>query len=485
MVGKLKKKNRSRKTGFHRVTALILLSIPFTLSLFGCIVTENRQELPIQLPESFSIQGETPLVAKWWLDFNDDNLTRLITVALTDNLDLLSSRDRILEAAALARQSGAVLKPELDVTGNTTTSRNYQTDSSTDSFSLGLAAAYEIDLWGRLRATRDAELAKLKATEADYATAALSLAAEVAISWFELVENRLQIALLKQQQETNAKVLEVITTQLRAGKTGIADVLQQRQLVESNQGSLAQLQATGQRLEHQLLMLLGQPLSSTIPTTNQLPVLPKLPKSGIPLHILTRRPDVTNSYLKLKAADFQVAAAVGERFPRFSISASLTTSGDRVKDLFNDWFTNLGANLLGPLLDGGLRLAEVDRRKAIAGQHYYQYGQTLLNALVEVENSLVREKELQLVVTSLNTQLQLAAETIEHVGTRYRQGAENYQRVLQVLLSHQSLQRQILSNRKQRINNRVALYRALSGPLPPETIQATRTNNSSSKKLPQ
>lgn len=464
-------KKRSNRINFRLTAALIVVITAVTLPLSGCITAKPRTSLPIQPPESFSLRGQAPPDQKWWLDFGDDSLSELIQTALTDNFDLLRTRDRILEVEAQAKQAGAFLRPSADVSGNATTSRDYQTNSTTNNFFLGLAASYEVDLWGRLRATRNATLAELGAAEADYATAALTLAAEVAVSWFELVENRQQIELLKKQQETNSKVLEVITAQFRTGKAGVADVLQQRQLVESNRGILAELRAAGRLLKHQLLVLLAQPPASTLPATEQLPSLPQLPDSGIPLELLGRRPDVNSSYLKLQAADSRVASAIADRFPQLGISAGLSTSGDRTKDLFSDWFTNLGANLFGPLIDGGIRKAEVDRRKAIARQRYYGYGQTLLNALVEVEDSLVREKELQSVLKSLRTQLQLAAETIDHVGTRYRQGAEDYQRVLLALLSHQNLQRDILNNHKRLVNNRVALYRALSGGITTDSSQ--------------
>lgn len=398
----------------------------------------------------------------------------LVQTALTDNFTLLAARDRIFESKALARQAGAPLSPTLDGSAEVNTARNYQTDRTTDNFSLRLAASYEIDLWGRLRSTEDAALAELAATTADYDIAALTLAAEVTLTWFELVENSLQRTLLKKQQQTNRKVLEVITAQFRSGKSAIADVLQQRQLVEANNGALAELRSAGRILEHRLSILLARPPNSSLPEINSLPDLPELPDSGVPIELLLRRPDINKSFQQLQAADFRVATAVADRYPKLSITAGLTTSGNRAGDLFNNWFSNLGANLFGPLIDGGRRKAEIDRIRSKARQQYYNYGQDVVEALAEVEDGLTRERELQIVLTSLETQLKLAAETIDHVGTRYRQGAEDYQRVLLALLSHQNLQREILRSRKQIINNRVSIYRAISGQL--DTTDAEAAN---------
>jgi NodT family efflux transporter outer membrane factor (OMF) lipoprotein len=444
--------------------SLILTALPLVLG--GCFAPEKRAELPFDLPQEFSDLGEIEPQQKWWLDFNDPNLNELIAEALGNNFNLLAARDRIAEVRAIARKAGASLVPSIDGTGSASTLRNYQTDQSTDNFSLGLAASYEIDLWGRLRNTQDAALIELQASQEDYQTAAISLAAEVAITWFGLIETQLQMKLSLQQQQTNNKVLEVVTTQFRYGKVGIADVLQQRQLVESSNGDLAALTSAQRLLEHQLTILLAIPVNSALPRLTTLPEMTALPESGVPIDLLFIRPDVKSSYFRLQAADYRSAAAVADKYPILSISADVSTSGDRTEDLFNNWFTNLGANLFGPIIDGGSRAADVQRTEAVSRQRYYDYGQTILEAVAEVEDALVRETQQRLVLQSLEIQLKLAAETIVHVGNRYRQGVEDYQRVLIALLSHQGLQRDILTNRLQLINSRIRLYRALSGPLP-------------------
>ncbi len=441
----------------------------------------KRPVSPIDPPASFSMPGEVAPQVQWWLDFQDDDLTLLIDQAIGDNFSLQAAREKINEAQAIARQAGAALVPGLDGQGTAASTRDYTTDSSRDTFSLGLAASYEIDLWGRVRNQRDAAALDAKATEGDYHTAVISLTAQVALTWYQLVETDLQVELLQEQQETNAKILQLISAQFRAGKVGIADVLQQRQLVESSIGDLAGLRAERDILSNQLAILLGvAPTSTTKARHVELPTLPPLPKTGIPFDLLSQRPDIESSLLRLQAADNRVAAAMADRLPRLSISADLSTSGEKSGDLFNNWFSTLGANLFSPLFDGGRRKAEVARNESIAEQLFYRYGQTLLEAIGEVEESLVREKKQQVVLGSLETQLQYAADTIDNITIRYRQGAENYQRVLLALLSHQSLQRSILTSRRQLIAFRISLYRALSGRLPladSATVTATTTKS--------
>ncbi len=462
----LEKVGKNRYMSLSHLAAKGIVFLLFSL-LCGCMPVATRSVAPVDLPTKFSTQGNVPVQARWWLDLQDSALTLLIDQAITDNFTLRIAKERIVEAEAVARQVGASLFPALDGQGTTSSTRNYQTNTSNKNFLLGLKASYEIDLWGRLRAQTDAAILDARTTEADYHTAVISIAAEVASTWYQLVETGLQVKLLTQQKETNAKVLELISAQFRSGKVGIADVLQQRQLVESNVATIAGLLANERVLENQLAILIGvSPGMAALPQQVQLPTLPPLPDTGIPLDLLTKRPDIESSFLSLQAADNRVAAAIANQLPKLSISADVSTSGERTGDLFNNWFSTLAANLLGPIFDGGQRKEEVLKNESISRQRFYNHGQTILEAIGEVENSLVREKEQQVILASQETQLQYATESMQHIGNRYRQGAESYLRVLQALVSQQGLQQNILTSKRQLINYRIALYRALSVRIP-------------------
>jgi NodT family efflux transporter outer membrane factor (OMF) lipoprotein len=478
----MSKKVCSRRDNSFSLGPIIGLIVLSLTVLCSCIPITKRSVAPMELPAHFSMPGEVPLQTRWWLDLEDKSLTLLVNQAIADNFSLRIAKERIIEAEAVARQVGASLVPALDGQGTYSSTRDYQTDKSRKNYFLGLEASYEIDLWGRLRAQTDAAVLEAMATEADYHTAVISIAAEVATTWFQLVETDLQIELVTKQQETNAKVLELISAQFRSGQVGIADVLQQRQLVESNGATLAELRGDAQILEHQLAILVGAPPGTAdLPQPVQLPTLPPLPETGIPLDLLTNRPDIESSFQRLQAADNRVAAAVADQLPRLSISADFSTSGIYSGDLFNNWFSTLGANLLGPLFDGGRRKEEVVKNESLATQQFFNHGQIILEAIGEVENSLVREKQQQAILGSQETQLQYATETIEHVGNRYRQGVEGYLRVLQALVSQQGLQRNILTSRRQLINSRIALYRALSVRIP---LEETAPNDQNKQEPP-
>ncbi len=426
--------------------------------------SDQNPAAPVEFSDRFSLSGSKAFNSQWWLDLEDPELTALIGHALSSNFSLLIARDRLTEAMASARQAGALLSPTVDAKANAATRQNYQTDNSQNTLLLGLAASYEIDLWGRLAAVRDAAVLDTRAPRADLHTAAISVAAEVARTWYRIIETRLQQQLVQKQKETNSHVLELITVQFRTGQAGAADVLQQRQLVETNKAELASLRRTLRLFEHQLALLLGEvPGNYPFPQFSTLPLLPPLPDTGLPIDLITRRPDIRSSYFQLQAADRRVASAVANQLPKLSISAELYTSDNQASNLFNNWFSSLMANLVGPLIDGGRLQAEVDKRQAAAGQLLNQYGQTILQAIREVEDALIQEKVQGEILDSLNIRLELAEQTVGHVATRYRSGAEDYQRVLLALLSHQELQRKIIESKLLMIDYRISLYRALGG----------------------
>ncbi len=441
------------------------LGITFLL-LSACSPTTPHKDSLVQPQGNFSVVGQEQLPEQWWLSFEDPTLDRLIDQALADNLTLKSAWDRLDQARALARKAGADMVPQLsgEVGGSSTRSRiNSQTDSA-QSYSLGLAASYEVDLWGRVRSISEAAELDAQASAEYLQTAALTLSAQVATTWFQLLDQLGQIVILKQQQQINEQALELISLQFRTGQIGIADLLQQRQVVESRRGERALATGRAQVLQNQLAVLLGV-------APDQMPQIPAgdfdelspLPATGLQSNLLERRPDVRAAWLQLQSADQRVAAAVADRFPRLSLSGRANTTDDHIEDLFDDWLASLAANLLAPLIDGGRRRAEVERSQAAAAEAFHIYGQTVLDALAEVENALTQEQKQQEYLNSIDRQLELAEQAMVRIRDRYLNGAEDYQRVLGALLSRQLLQRTQLSAQRELFVNRVNLCRALAG----------------------
>ena len=177
--------------------------------------------------------------------------------------------------------------------------------------------------------------------------------------------------------------------------------------------------------------------------------------------MIQRRPDIRSAYYAVLATDSDLAAAIADRFPSLSLTAGVDTSGAHTRDLFNNWLATIAANLVAPIIDGGLRKAEVDRTRAVASEALHTYGQTILDALGEVEDALVQEQRQRDYIASIDKQLTLAGQVIESVRDRYLQGTVDYQRVLDALLSHQELQRSHLTAKRDLVQYRIDLCRAL------------------------
>ncbi len=440
-------------------------ALGIALLLSGCVGTvEPVMELSVELPGSFSRSGKAELFDRWWLAFEDEGLNALVEQSLRDNFSLKSSWDRLTQANAVYSKNRAGLFPTLSSEGSGSHSidRNDGTSVKSDGLALGLSASYELDLWGGIDSEIEAARLDMEATGADLDAAAMSLAAEVAKTWYRLIRQTASLELYDQQIQTSTKALELIILQFRTGQVPLADVLQQRQLIEARQGEKMLLLSEKGQTENSLSILLGQvPGTHSRQIPGQVVDLPELPATGIPAQLIRSRPDIRSSFLALQAADQRVAAAVADQYPSLSLSASLETINSSAYSIFTDFFSSVMAGVAAPLLDGGLREAEVRRTRGAAEQSLHEYGQAVLTAVGEVEDALLVEEQQQKYIKSLQGQLDLAGQTLEQVKERYLKGVENYQRVLSAQTSLQSLQQTMISARLELFLNRVQLCRAL------------------------
>ncbi len=450
----------------RNIQQLVIVSTICLLLITGCSSKVTPVQVPLALPQSFSQSGSQVLEEKWWQAFNDPHLNELIEHALGRNFSLKSSWDRLRQAKAVSRKDSADHYPTLDgeASASHSVTRSDGTTVKRDSLSLGLTAQYEIDLWGKINSTSEAAALDVEATGADLDAAAMTLAAEVATTWYQLVEQNCNVSLLEQQIAINEKGLELISAQFRTGQVPMADVLQQQQLVESQNSEKILLIAERKQSEHQLTILLGLvPGTKTYDLPAKLPVLPSLPETGIPSQLILARPDVRSSFLAVEAADRRVAAAVADRFPALRLSVSLETLGNYGSDIFSNYLASVASALVGPVVDGGQRKAEVERTRAAASEKLHDYGQTILQAFGEIEDALIVEKQQLSYMQSLQLQSDLARQTMAQIKERYLKGIEDYERVLSALTSMQGLEDTLLTVQRDLLVNRIALCRALGG----------------------
>ncbi len=433
----------------------------------ACVAPRKDPPPPVVAPETFSHTGTEIVPDRWWLALEDSRLNELIERTLAGNLSLRIMWDRLDQASATARRAGAALFPNL--TGDAGALRTRRTTlgeptTYRNTYSLGLAAAYEVDLWGRVRSTVSAAELEVRASREDLAAAAMTLAAEVAGTWYRIVDLRGQIELLDEQIRTNEEYRELVTLRFRRGKVSAVDVLQQHQLVEATRAERIQAESRLKVLEHQLAILVGRSPDARVATAEgKLPVLPPVPRTGLPAELIRKRPDIRSAYHRLQEADQRVAAAVADRFPRVSLAVGAETSAEEVRNLFDNWLASLSANMVAPLFDAGEREAEVSRTRAVASERLHAYGLTILESLKEVEDALVQEHQQQRFLASIDQQIDLATKATEQTRQRYVGGGFDYLRVLAALQSQQRLQRNRLQARRELIQFRIDLYRALGG----------------------
>jgi NodT family efflux transporter outer membrane factor (OMF) lipoprotein len=374
----------------------------------------------------------------------------------------------------VARREGAGLLPSLDATAGGSVSRratevevpgpDRRTRANATSLSLGLAASYEVDLWGRIQSLTDAAVLDAEGRVEDLRAAAITLSARTADSWIRLVEQRALEDLLGEQIETDGQILELIELRFRRGRVPAEDVLRQRQLMESKRESLAAAAEAAETLEKELAVLLGRdPTAPGIPRRATQPVLPPLPDTGAPARLLLRRPDVRAALVRIHAADARVAAAVAARYPSLRITGSATTSGPSVGEFFREWLLSAAGSLVAPLVDGGAREADEDRARSVVRERIHDLGQVVVEAVAEVEIALDREARQREQLDSLIRQRELSEEIVKRTRDRYLGGAADYLRVLEALSTAQNLDRRLLAARRALVQDRVDLYRALAG----------------------
>ncbi|WP_197452499.1 TolC family protein [Rosistilla carotiformis] len=452
---------RGSATSFATVVMHLLLMLTLAV-LAGCASKGPMPTFAASSLPPMSESGETIAPERWWTTFDDDGLDREVNLALGQNFDLAVALSRLRAAQAVTRIAASDWC--WDVNGFSESSRTFGPGRDSSQMTWGLDASYQVDLWGQIRSRVDAERFRTSATRSDYQAVALSLSAEVARTWYSLIESYAQLKLLDEQVETNREGLKAVELRYAEVGEGGPNVLRQQQLVQATLEQMVVVRAGIEVLEHQLAVLTGQPPQiARYEPGDTLPELPPMPFAGLPADLLNRRPDVRAAYFALAAADRDVAAAVSDQYPRLNLGASIVNSAQNPETLFRDWFLSLGGQLIGPIIDGGQRRAEVARTRAVVWQRFSEYRQTTLIALQEVEDALALERRQIERIQLLEAQFKSAELASQQLLQYFITGNTSYLDVLSTVQSRQSLQRSILSARLDLIQIRIGLYLALAG----------------------
>jgi NodT family efflux transporter outer membrane factor (OMF) lipoprotein len=469
--------------------------VVLAIALCGCSPHEVARDVKpvVSVPQRFvETSGKDRVAAKWWRTFADPSLDVLVEHALAGNLDLKRAAVRLGIAQALARKNGARSWPELNLDGRINASKSNfffgkattplggnQIDIVTTTIPLTVAASYELDLWGRIASASAAAQLDLQATAEDARAMAITISSQVVETWFSLLEQRAQRALLRRQVELNKVMLKLIQGRFGQGQADAVAVLQQRQQLAAVRARLPLIEGQLVVLGHQLAALLGraphQP--QVVDTSTRFPAVPALPSAGLPATVLQRRPDIRAARIRVQAADHRVGVALADRFPNIRLGGSTGFQGrDGLSGFLDTWIWNLVTSVSAPLFDGGRRAAEVDRSRYALKDTVLAYSQVVLRALYEVEDALVQERQQRAHVMAQARQLELAKQTLLETRRRYAGGQGDYLPVMSALQALERVEREHLGARRALLTRRVGLYRALAGSWPAANSEAsTRT----------
>jgi multidrug efflux system outer membrane protein len=450
----------------------IILVVTSIMGLVSCRLF-NPEPIPSgqeSLPNKFSeFTTNASPEKKWWETFNDSELNAIIEEAFSNNLNLKELWARLKQARARAVQTGADRYPNLTGTAGARHSRQRTKNESaltitSEDYSLGLSSSYELDLWGRVRAEQEAAILSAEASEQDLNAAAITLAAEVASRWLQIIAQRTQKHLLNEQLKTNRTFLELIELRFRHAMVSALDVYQQQQLIDQVGAQMPLVEAQESKLMNELSVLLGKaPRRPLVISRPALPKLAPMPSTGIPADLLKNRPDIRAAQLRLQSAGWNVSAARADRLPSLTLSASAIFESKHLDLLLDNWLLSLAANLTAPVFDGNRRAAEVDLTMALKDENLAAYRQTILTAIREVEDALITETKQQEHILELKQVIQTARKALEQATLRYRNGLTDYLPVLTQLLSVQDLERNLITQRATLLTNRISLYRSLGG----------------------
>ncbi|MEO1015719.1 MAG: efflux transporter outer membrane subunit [Pseudomonadota bacterium] len=334
-----------------------------------------------------------------------------------------------------------------------------------NNYSLGAQFQWEIDLWGRLHDQTKAARRDAAASLADFEAARLSIAAAVAQGWFTLVEARQQRELAERDVEAREKNLRVTRRRYERGVSSSLDVRLAQSALGTSRATLAQRQQVEKESGRRVEVLLGRYPAAEVQAAAELPTLPRLNGAGAPGEILARRPDLFAAEMRMEAAGLRARVARKEMLPRFTLTASLNTSGPDLEDVIDPerLAGNIAGGMLTPLFRGGALKARSQQARAQAQASLLNYVQTALEAYEEAENALGAESFLALQEEALKLAFDEAAAAETLTERRYAQGAASIFDLLNAQTRRISNESAYITVKRQRVANRVALYLAIGG----------------------
>jgi NodT family efflux transporter outer membrane factor (OMF) lipoprotein len=406
---------------------------------------------------------------KWWETFGDPVLNSLEEQITISNQSIALAESQYRQAQALVQLARAGYFPTLSAGAAYTRSLpagGGGTSNIVNQHQVSLNAAWEVDLWGRVRRQVEASTSTAEASFADLQAMRLSMQAELALNYFQLRTLDAQKKNLEDTVMAYSKALELTQNRYRAGVAAKADVAAAQTQLKSAQAQAIDTGVQRAQLEHAIAILTGKPPAdfSLTPVIFVQPQI-KIPVA-IPSDLLERRPDIASAERKMAAANAQVGVAEAAYYPSLSLSGSLGYQSAELASLFTSpsFFWALGPTALAAtLFDGGARKAQTEQAMATYDGTVAFYRQTVLTGFQNVEDNLAALRILDEEAQFQEQAVKSAQESVILTANQYKAGIVSYLNVVTVQTIALTNERTAISISGQRLNAAVLLIKALGG----------------------
>lgn len=408
---------------------------------------------------------------RWVRSIGGPPLISLVGEAQRANPSLQASSARVDQAAALAKVAGAERFPSIGAGSQAGRQKqNFLGRTSTDSsFGVSLQAAWEVDLWGKLKDGAEAAIADAEArAQADRALRS-SLAAQVSKAWLAVAESNEQIALaeqaVKSREESSTLVRERFERAIAEDGGSAAQVRLSETELATAKSDLERRRGERERALRQLELLLGRYPSGAVAGAARLPKLPSAPPAGLPSELLLRRPDILQSERLLAAAGRRSDEAVKALYPSINLTGSLGTTTDQLEKILGSssgvWA--LGGSLTQPIFQGGRIQGGIEQADAVEREAVANLQRVVLDAFGEVEQSLVTEIYLRRQESEIARAVELSKDASARAGEEFRNGTGGVLTFLAAQNREIDASSSLVSVRRLLLDNRVNLHLALGG----------------------
>ncbi|MEO1856058.1 MAG: TolC family protein, partial [Rubritalea sp.] len=418
-------------------------------------------------------KGQNKKISSGWLsEFNSPEMTKLVNEALHNNPNLNAAAARLRAAKEGTVGDLANLLPAVNAgaggsrarIGNGEDERFY-----TESYNLSLNASWEPDLWGRLRDLRDASLSGYQASVYEYRGARLSLAANTAKAWCNLITAENQYALAQNILASFSKNNAIVERNYKAGVPGTRAIAVQlsRNNVAQAERSLRSRKQLRDEAARQLEQLLGRYPSASLKATNKLPKLNKNPPASIPANLLIRRPDLAAAQSRVYQSAKTADAAQKNILPSISLNGSARSNNTNLENVFNPHFlaSSVAASLTQSIYRGGELKANAQAALDRNSASIYDFSDRSIRAFREVEEALAADRSLAQQEKFLLVEVRQAQLAVKSAEIDYSEGLDN-SGILEILESQRranNARAQLIALKNRRLQNRIDLHLALGG----------------------